>query len=122
RAGERAFLVAEELALEDRLREGGAVERHEVAPAARGIGGDGAGHELLAGAVLAQDQHGGLGRGDLAQRVEDVLHRLAAADDALEAVLLVELALELDVGADELLLLERLLDLGPEDVEVDRLV
>jgi hypothetical protein len=55
-ARERAFEVAEELALEQRLRNRSAVHRHErvVAPGTGGM--DRARHQLLAGAALARDE------------------------------------------------------------------
>ena len=64
RAGERALLVAEQLALDQAGRQGGAVDLDErlVAPRAGRV--DGAGDQLLAGAGLAGDQHRGVGRRD----------------------------------------------------------
>ena len=68
RPRERALLVAEQLALEERLRDRPAVHRHE-----RG-GGPGAGlvdcpgHELLASSGLARDHHREVGTGDSAPR------------------------------------------------------
>ena len=61
RAGEGALLVPEELGLEQRLGERGAVHRHErpVAAAARAV--DALGDHLLAGAALAGDEHGRVG-------------------------------------------------------------
>ena len=57
RAGERAFLVAEQLALQQRLRERGAVHRHKRAqPPGAGVV-DRLGEQFLAGAGLAGDQH-----------------------------------------------------------------
>ena len=58
RAGERALLVAEQLALEQLLGNGGAVDRDEIAVRARALRVDGAREQLLAGAALAQHQHG----------------------------------------------------------------
>ena len=40
-------------------------------------------HQLLAGPAFAGDQHRGLGLRYLADELEDLLHRLALADDAL---------------------------------------
>ena len=57
RAGERAALVAEELALEQRLGERGAVQLDERLLGARAVLVDGRGDELLAGAALAGDEH-----------------------------------------------------------------
>src|SRR5262249_4050464 len=64
-ARERAALVAEELRLQQRLGQGGAVDGQEgtVGPAARGV--NRARDDFLAGAALAGDQHGGLRRGHL---------------------------------------------------------
>ena len=81
-----------------------------------------AGDQLLAGAALALDEDGGVRRADLPEHVEDALHRRAAADDALEAVALVHLALQVAAFADEALFLRRLLDLRAEHVHVERLL
>ena len=59
RAGERAALVAEQLALEQRLGERRAVQLHERALGARAALVDGGRDQLLAGARLAGDQHAG---------------------------------------------------------------
>ena len=69
RAGEGAPLDAEELRLEDALGEGAAVDGDEGALGALGLLVEGAGGELLAGAGLAQQEHGGGGGGGLAQGV-----------------------------------------------------
>ena len=53
RAGERAALVAEELALEQRVGQRAAVLRHEAPLLARARVVDGARDEVLAGAGLA---------------------------------------------------------------------
>ena len=60
RAGERALLVAENLALEQRLGNRGAVDRHKRHLRARAELVDGLGHQLLAGARLAPDENDGL--------------------------------------------------------------
>ncbi|MNR00392.1 hypothetical protein D3C85_1161630 [compost metagenome] len=57
RAGEGARLVAEQLALDQRLRHGGAVDRHERRPGAPAAVVQGARQALLAGAGLAVEQH-----------------------------------------------------------------
>ena len=64
RAGERAFLVAEQLAFQKRLGDGGAVEADERPFAALAGKVDGAGDQLLAGAAFAADQHRRVGRRD----------------------------------------------------------
>jgi hypothetical protein len=79
-AGERALLVAEELALEQRLGERGAVHLDERAGRAPRAEVDVARELALAGAALAQQQHGGVGGGDLARGGEGLLHGGALGD------------------------------------------
>src|SRR5204863_5673599 len=74
RVGERALLVAEELALEQRLRDGGAVERDERLSGARAPIVDRLRDELLAGAALAGDEDRRLERRHGEHRAEDLLH------------------------------------------------
>ncbi len=75
--------MTEELAFEQRLRKGGAVDRHEGLVAARAVAVDGLGHELLAGAALPQDEHGGVGPGDAGDELVDLLHGTALAHHAV---------------------------------------
>ena len=83
RAGERALDVAEQLGFEQRLRDGGAVDRDER-PVAVGAGPvDGDGQQFLAGAALAADEHGGVGLGHQPCPRQQLLHHRAAADDVL---------------------------------------
>ena len=86
-AGERALDVAEELALEQGLGNGAAVDGHEgpVGPVAALV--DGLGDEFLAGAALAVDQDRGRGGGDLVHHLVDRAHARALADDVLAALL-----------------------------------
>ena len=82
RAGERALLVAEQLALEQVLGDGGAVDRDERAGRARGLGVmDGARHQLLARAALAGDEHAALARRDARDEPAHALDGGAGADD-----------------------------------------
>src|SRR6185369_11429144 len=81
RAGERALLVSEELALEQRLRKGGAMNRDERLVLARALLVDRARDQLLAGAGLAAHEHGRVARRDLLDRREDIAHRLRAANE-----------------------------------------
>ena len=67
--------MAEELALDEILGDGGTVELHQDPVLAGALRMDGAGDDLLAGAGLAQEEHAGIGRGDLAH----VLHHRAQA-------------------------------------------
>jgi hypothetical protein len=76
--------VAEQLALEQRLGDRAAVDRHEGPGGARAEPVDGVGGQLLAGAALAEDQHRRVHRRDLADRREDLLDARARAQHALE--------------------------------------
>ena len=88
-AGEGAATMAEELALEQRLRHGGAVDGEERPAPARAHGVDGARHQLLAGPRLALDQDGDGRAGGLGHQAEDRLHgRTGAHDGELVARLL----------------------------------
>ena len=120
---ERALDVAEERGLEQFRRHGAGVDGHERLVAARRIGVNGLGDELLAGAAFALDQNGGAAGRDLRDQVEDAQHDFAFADDVGEVVALLEGALELKVlffglvardgGADvgqQLFVVPRLLD------------
>ena len=80
-AGEGAALVAEQLALQQRLGNGGAVDGDERLVGAVAVLVEGAGDEFLAGAGLAADQHRDRGGGHPADFLVDVLHGAAAADE-----------------------------------------
>ena len=85
-AGEGALHMAEDLAFQQVARDGGAVDGDErlVATAAELVQGIGA--ELLAGAALAGDEHGGLAGGRVLQDAVDRLHGHGMADEVAEAV------------------------------------
>ncbi len=88
RAGERAALVAEQLALEQRLGDRGAVHRDERLAARRAFVVDAAREQLLAGARLAHDQHRRqAARRHLARAIQRVPDRVALTDDTLETEL-----------------------------------
>ena len=74
-AGERATLVPEELALQERFGEGRAVESHERPLRPRAPPVDLLGDHFLADAGLSEDEHGGLHGRELARQVEDLDHR-----------------------------------------------
>ena len=57
RAGERPFLMPEQLGLKQRLGQAGAVHRHQRTPGAQAALVHSMGHQLLARARLAQQQH-----------------------------------------------------------------
>jgi len=78
--------VPEELGLEQRLRERGAVDRDEGPLGPRAAVVNGAGDQLLAGPGLAQEQDGRLGRGRPGRQAVDLHHLGREPDDVLEAV------------------------------------
>ena len=79
-AGERALLVAEELALEHALGERLAVDGDERPADALAPVVEHARDELLAGAALALDQHGRAARRDAAHEVEQLAAPRARGD------------------------------------------
>ena len=82
--GERAADVTEQLALEQRRRHRRAVDRDERLVAARRQVVKRAGDQLLAGAGLAGDQHGGVAVGDPADHLDRLADRGARAGDAVD--------------------------------------
>ena len=80
-AGEGALLVAEQLALQQVLRDGRAVEGQERRLGSGAVLVDGAGDQFLAGAALAGDQHRHVLGGDAADGLVDLAHGRAGADD-----------------------------------------
>ena len=77
--GERAFLMTEQLALQQVRRDGAAIDRHEgVAGAARQLMHMARDH-LLAGAGLAQDEHVGVERRHLLDEPVNGPHRTGSA-------------------------------------------
>ena len=92
RAGERAPLVAEDLALEQGVGNRRAVEGDERRGSARAQLVNGLRHQFLAGAGFAQQQHRGRRRRRLFQHVIEGAHRGAVPDDAAEPPALVQLA------------------------------
>jgi hypothetical protein len=80
-AGEAALHVAEELALEQRLGDAGAVERDEALWRARGVHMHVAGDDVLADAALAGDEHLGVAGGEAPGDVQHALQCGTAADD-----------------------------------------
>ncbi len=121
RVGEGAALVAEQLALEQRVGDGGAVDRDEGALGARRVEVQRARHQLLAGARLAGDEHVRGRAGEAPHQREDVLHDRRASDDVLEAIRARDLAAEARHLGAQAALLERLLDRGREIVDLEGL-
>ena len=76
-AGERAADVAEQLAFQQALAQGAAVDADERAARGGAEAVDGLGDQLLAGAGLAQQQHRGAGAGHLPRGAVHLGHRRA---------------------------------------------
>ena len=83
-AGERAAAMAEQLAFEQILRDGGAVERNEGFAAAVRMAMDRARDNLLAGAAFSGEHDARARRGDTPGQAHDLAH--ASRDDGLVAV------------------------------------
>jgi hypothetical protein len=81
RAGERAALVPEQLALEQVLRDRRRVDRDERTRGARAVTVQRARDELLAGPRFAGDQHGRVRLRQPPDRPEHLLHRRRLAED-----------------------------------------
>ena len=78
--------MAEQLALQQGLGDGRAVEGQERRIGAGAVLVDGAGDELLAGAALAGDQHRDVLRRDAADGLVDLAHRRGLAQDRVGRV------------------------------------
>src|SRR5256886_10929626 len=86
--GKRALLVAEQLALEERLRDGGAVDLHEREVAPRALVVQATRHELFPRSAVALDQDRlRLTPCDLADEVAEVTGGLGATDELVDPVL-----------------------------------
>src|SRR5262245_5869425 len=86
RAREGAAPMPEELALEQRILECGAIDGEERSVGTRALAMDRAGDELLAGPGLALDQDRDRRRGSTLHQAEHVGHPRAGADDLRKAV------------------------------------
>ena len=92
------------------LAQCGTVERHERPFFARAVLVNRLGHELLAGARVALNQHRGVGRRDPLQPHHDIVHLRAVADDALKAKPLVQPTMQLRIGPPQVLAASRIFD------------
>ena len=88
RAGERAFLVSEELAFKKRVRDRAAVHGHEFSFVALRHAVDDPGEKFLAGAAFAADEHRGSRRRDLHGEFEHLLHGRGAGHEVAQEPLL----------------------------------
>ena len=107
---ERAAFVPEDERLDERPREGRAVDRHERVRLARARLVQSAGDELLAGARLAAQEDRRVGVGDAAHEVPDGLHRARRPDDGAEAPRAIDLLPQLGDLAPERQALAEALD------------
>ena len=121
RAGERAAHVAEQLRLEQRFRNRAAVERDEAVHAPRAVVMNRARDDLLAGAGLAGDEDRAVGRRDGLEQLKQPRHRAALADDAFEAIPLLELRAQVRVLGFQPPLLERRVERVQQLVDLKRL-
>ncbi len=117
-AGEGALFVTEDLALEQRLGNRGAVDGHERERRARAQLVDGLRDELLARARLAPDEHRRRRRRRLLDHAIERSNAGAVADDAAEAALLAELTAEQLDLAQRLLPLDRLVQQDAQPLRI----
>src|SRR5262245_42196001 len=88
RVREGAFDVPEELALEQRLRDRGAVHGDERLAAARAAPVHRVSDQLLARSALARDENRSIRLRDAIDHFEDLAHRRARADELIETLCL----------------------------------
>src|SRR3954454_19028704 len=97
RAGERAAHMSEEFRLEQRLRNGTAVESHEAVGSPRAVVVNGPGDHFFAGARLTGHQDRAARGRDGLEQLKQRLHRAAAAENAAKLVALFELRAQVGV-------------------------
>ena len=120
--GERTLRVPEQLALQQRLGHRRAVDGHEGPAATVAPLVDRARDDLLAGAALAGDEHGGVGRRDALDQVVCLLHRGALPDEGVESRQPSRLQAQPLHLLAQAAVRRRPVDRDREDVELDRLV
>ena len=82
--GEGPLFVAEELAFDEVFGDGGAVHLHQGLVSAAAQGMQGPGHQLLTGAIFANDEHRGVGGGHQGQFLSKTADGGAFTDDLLD--------------------------------------
>jgi len=97
RAGKDSFLMAEQFVLDQPRRDRGAVELDEGAVFAPAVVVNGAGDKFLSGACLAEQQHGGVYRGDGLHKLQHQPECRAVADDLIEVQLAADLVFEVEL-------------------------
>ena len=121
RPGEGASLVAEQLGLEQRLGDRRAVDRDEGRARAPGHLVQHLGHEVLAGAALAGDEHRGGGGRDPFHELDQSTHLGRAADDHAGLPQRAELAAQPGHLAAHLVALAQPAEQELEPIDVHRL-
>src|SRR5207245_10845717 len=119
RPAARAPFAAEQLALQDRLGDRRAVDRHERTLRAAGVLVKRAREELLAGSALAEEEHSRRARGRLADHVQGRAQRWALAHDGRCAAR--QAGAQLLVLLEEAAVLQRLRHALPHPVPLDGL-
>ena len=120
-SGERALLVAEDLAFEQRLGNGRAVDGDERKRRARTQLMDGLGDQFLARARFAGDEHRRARRRRLLDDRVDLPHLRAVADHRAEGAVLAQLAAQRLHFAQRLEPLDDLVEQDLEPLEIHRL-
>src|SRR5262249_12854896 len=92
RTGKGALLVPEQLGLDERIGNRGRIDRHERLVASRSAMVDGPPDQLLAGAALARDQHGGGCARHLRDEAGELLHLGVITDDLVAVMTARQLA------------------------------
>ena len=121
RPGKGAFLVAEELAFEQVLRDGAAIDRDERTLGAVAQSVDCASDELFSRPAIAPHENAGVGARNPAHRLEYALHGGAKPDDSLERFVRA-VSLKLSVLSLELVHVKSPAQDDIELVNLDRLV
>jgi hypothetical protein len=121
RAGEGPLHVAEQLGLDQILRQRGAVDLHHRAIDPRALGVDRVGGQLLAGAALADDEHVGVGARNGLQHLEDPLDGRGGAEHLAVGGLLGELAPQVGCLGEQATALQRFAHQHQHLVRVERL-
>ena len=101
RAGKRAFLVAKQLRLNQRIGQGRATHFHEGLLGSQRVVVNRMRNELFAGARLAANEHGGVGLRDLRDLLVHLPGGTAGADDVREVVALAQLLPQVGVLVDQ---------------------
>ena len=122
RARERAARVPEELGLDQILGKRRAVDLDPRAASPVALLVERVGQELLAGAALADDEHVGVGVRHRGHGFEHTLDARRASEDLRVGDLVDEPALEVRVLAEQLSMLERVLEQAEELVRLERLL